>query len=142
MIAFVDTNVLLDVLMERAPFLEASREVWRTVERQSVVGVVSAVSFTNLYYLAEQAGNRASARACLRRVLQLFRPVAVDERLLRTALDSGMADYEDAVQWQAALRGRADYFVTRNASDFRNLDGPVVIEPASFLQRIGKTKHS
>ncbi len=142
MTAFIDTNVLLDVLLQRHPFLDASREVWRHVERQRITGIVSAVSFTNLYYLAEQAQGREAARVCLRRVLQLFRPVAVNERMLQTALDSGTADFEDAVQWQAALHGKADLFVTRNASDYRGLAGPEVLEPLGFLSRITKLKNS
>lgn len=136
MIAFVDTNVLLDVLLKREPFFQPSREVWQLVERQLVTGIVSAISLTNIYYLAESTSDRRTARGCLRRVMQVFRPVAVDEPMLRAALDLAfVSDFEDAVQWQAARRGKAETLVTRNTQDYSGLVDIPVCDPAAFVSQ-------
>ena len=141
MIAFVDTNVLLDVLLKREPFFQPSREVWQLAERQLVSGIVSAISLTNIYYLAESTSDRSTARSCLRRVMQVFRPVAVDEPMLRAALNLAVvSDFEDAVQWQAARRGNAQILITRNTQDFAGLVDIPICDPATFVSQHSSKK--
>jgi predicted nucleic acid-binding protein len=52
---FIDTNVLMDVLLERRPFVVESRKVWFLAERGKVTGLVSALSFPSIYYVVRKA---------------------------------------------------------------------------------------
>jgi predicted nucleic acid-binding protein len=47
---FIDTNVLFDVLAKREPFFADSAAIWTLAETGKVEGLVSAVSFTNIFY--------------------------------------------------------------------------------------------
>ena len=68
----------------------------------------------------------------LTELLAVLSVVAVDDTVICKAISWGWADFEDAVQMEAALGTDADYLVTRNTRDFH--DGLVpVIEPAAFL---------
>jgi predicted nucleic acid-binding protein len=51
---FIDTNVLLDVLIEREPFYKDSAVVWTMVEKNLVKGYISAISVNNIYYISKK----------------------------------------------------------------------------------------
>lgn len=50
-----DTNVVLDVLMDREPFSDAAAELFTTVEDGSGIGYLCATTLTTVYYLAGKA---------------------------------------------------------------------------------------
>jgi len=52
---------------------------------------------------------------------------------IRAAVDSTMADFEDAVPEAAAREGRASFIITRNAADFTKSQVPT-LEPETFLR--------
>jgi len=59
----------------------------------------------------------------------------VDRAVLTAALNSGMTDFEDAVQAVAAKSAGIDMVVTRNKRDFRNSPIPAVL-PKELLKKI------
>lgn len=73
--AFVDTNVLLDVIARREPFYHDSASVWTLAEHRKIVGFVSAVSFTNIYYISRRLSSVERARLALRLLRDTFVPV-------------------------------------------------------------------
>ena len=44
MIVLVDTNILLDVIMQREPFRIAAERIWKLVEERRLQGHISAIS--------------------------------------------------------------------------------------------------
>ncbi len=50
----IDTNVVLDVLLNRAPWVTDSRAVWDANHRQQIHGYVVATTVTNLFYVARK----------------------------------------------------------------------------------------
>lgn len=115
---FLDTNILLDVLLRREPFYRSAARVWTLAETGAHEGFVSAISFNNLFYIVRKHGGVAPAHRSLRLIRSVFRPVDVDARLLDEALAANGADFEDTVQLCCALRCRADYLVTRDHDGF------------------------
>ena len=49
-----DTNIILDVLLEREPFAEDSCRVLGLCEERKIDGYVSASSVTDIYYLVRK----------------------------------------------------------------------------------------
>ena len=49
-----DTNIFLDVLLEREPFVEDSCKVLSLCEDHKIDGFVSASSITDIYYLVKK----------------------------------------------------------------------------------------
>lgn len=118
MIGLVDTNVLLDVIQERKPHDAPAARLWKLVEEGTLIGLVSAISFNNIFYVArKQIGNEGALDA-VKLVRRVFRFVSFDKTVLDRALAMPAADFEDAIQAAAAIRAGAAYIVTRNADDF------------------------
>ena len=129
---FIDTNVLLDVLARRAPFYPAAAAVWTLAESGKILGMVSTLSFNNLYYILRRQSGSAKAREAIRLLHGIFTTIPPDNQILAQALDSGMADFEDALQWFSALHADAQCLITRNTADFPAGHLPV-LTPDEFL---------
>ena len=135
MIILADTNILLDVLAARQPFLPAAQTVWELSELKQITGVVSAISFNNVYYIVRKAHGERKARECLRRARAVFSPIATDERILDQAMNCPIRDFEDAIQYFSALHIGADYLVTRNPADFPVRGAIPVVSAEDFVRR-------
>lgn len=130
---FVDTNVLMDVLLERRPFFREARRVWFLAERGKVRGLVSALSYPNIYYIVRKVRDHDAAMAMMAMLRDTFRAVPLDDQVLNQAIDAGFQDLEDAIQYFSALRADAACFLTRNAGDFPPSDELPVLSPTEFL---------
>ena len=114
-----DVNVVLDVLLDRKPFADASSEAWAAVERGDAAGLLSAHAVTTLHYLnAKSVGNR-QAVATTEALLSVFDVAAVDDQVLRSAVALQWKDFEDAVTAAGARRAKCDAIITRNPRDFK-----------------------
>jgi predicted nucleic acid-binding protein len=129
---FIDTNVLLDVLARREPFYPDSAAVWALAESGKIKGLISAVSVTNTSYIVRRLRDARTARRAVILLRDVFTPVAFDEQVINQAIDSGIPDFEDAVQYFSAVRAKADCIVSRNPSHFPRADPPV-LTPTEFL---------
>ena len=114
-----DTNVVLDLLLDREPFADAAASLFARVESGDITGFIGATTVTTIHYLASQAHGPNRSRRHLEKLLDLFDVAAIDETVLRSALSSKLNDYEDAVLHAAALSIHAECIVTRNVKDFR-----------------------
>ena len=47
----IDTNVILDVLCNRLPFVEDAQKVFRLCEVNKITGYISALSIPNIIYI-------------------------------------------------------------------------------------------
>lgn len=115
----LDVNVVLDVLLERAPFADMSSEVWAVVERGEAEGLLSAHALTTLHYLNAKAVGGRMARETTDALLSVFDVAGVDDAVLHTALSLNWTHFEDAVTAAAAKRAKCDAVVTRNPADFK-----------------------
>lgn len=129
---FLDTNVLLDVLTRRKPFFDASAQIWSLAEADRIRGLVSAISYPNVYYIVRKLSGLKAADTVIHSMRAIFTVVACDERVIHQALDSEFTDFQDAIQYHSALAARAAYLVTRNPHHFPTTDLPV-LSPTEFL---------
>jgi predicted nucleic acid-binding protein len=98
-----DTNVVLDVLLDRATFGESARDLWAAVEKGKVEAVLAGHAFTTVWYLVAQARGAAAARGVVALVARVFGVAPVDQPVVRRALELEFRDFEDSVC--AARRG-------------------------------------
>ena len=132
----VDTNVVLDVLLERQPFYKNSRAIFQFVSLKRIRGYLSSVSMTNIFYLLRKAGNNSDDTYwMIERLTALFTVAPVSEVTIADALALRWKDFEDAVQFVSARESNADYIITRNAQDFSS--GSIeAVTPEQFIQAI------
>lgn len=123
----LDSDVLLDVALARAPHLTASADVLRWAEAGGTAAVAWH-SLTNCAYLLKDSG-----RPFLEQLLTIVAVATVGTAEAKRALALPMRDIEDAFQSAAALGWGADFIITRNLSDYRH--SPVrALSPAAFLK--------
>ena len=128
----VDTNVVLDVLLDRRPFAEAAARVFALVEESRIEGFLCATTVTTVDYLLGQALAPGEARAALQRLLDLFEIAPVNRPVLEQALRSSILDFEDAVLEQSARLVSAEVIATRNLTDFKK-SSITVFDPSQLL---------
>ena len=121
----LDTNIVLDVLLARAPHAKMAARVLSACETGIANGVLCATTVTTLYYLLEKAAEKKTARQAINKLLKICAIANVNNQILGTALELDFTDYEDAVLHQAALTSSCDAIITRNLKDFRKATLPV-----------------
>ena len=132
---FLDTNVLLDHLLDREPFADDATELWAMAERREIIGCISAISVNNVYYIVRHNGTERKARLAVRGLRDVFEIVEVDAQIINQALDSGFKDLEDGIQHACAWRADASALVTRDARGFRRASVRVVSPEAWLASR-------
>ncbi|MGD2089684.1 MAG: PIN domain-containing protein [Candidatus Aminicenantes bacterium] len=114
-----DTNVILDVLLERGDFLQESVALFNHVELAEINGFISASSIATIYYIAQKAFNRKKAEEEIELLTEIFGIAPVDKTVIVDALKLGFKDFEDAIIHESAGCINADAIVTRNVRDFK-----------------------
>lgn len=122
-----DTNVILDLLLDRKPHAEAAAFLVARVERSELTGYVCATTITTIFYLATKVVGVEAARVQIKKILELFDVALVSQSVLETALTSGFSDFEDAVLYEAAKHAIVDCIVTRNIKDFKLATLPIYL---------------
>lgn len=113
-----DTNVLIDFLLDRAPFADAAAELLSRADRGQIQGLACADSFTTIFYLMQKAVGRETARRHVSSLLSVLDVAPVNRATLEQAAESGLSDFEDAVVAESARQANVDCIVTRNERDF------------------------
>ena len=133
---FIDTNILLDVIMRRNGFYERAAKIWSDCESKRINGFVSAISLNNMHYIMRKRVDPNTALTYVRYVLNIFSIVPLDESILRIAVDTPHKDFEDAIQTISALQAKADCIVTRDKEHFNN-KYISIISPEEYLDLFG-----
>jgi len=129
---FIDTNVLLDVLARREPYYADSAQVWTLAETGQLTGFASALSLPDLFYLLHRTKGKKAARKVMNILRDIFSLVPLDAQITNQAIDAGIEDFEDAIQFFSALRAGATVLITRNPKHFPG--GDIAIQtPGEFL---------
>jgi predicted nucleic acid-binding protein len=132
-----DTNVVLDVLLDRRPHAEASAAAWAAVETGAFEGMLAAHALTTIHYLIRKELASGKARRIVSAILRVFGVAAVDGSVVQEALQLPLSDFEDAVTAAAALLAGCDYIVTRDPRGFRG--SPVrPLTPETVTPLLGK----
>jgi len=136
----MDTNVILDVLLNRKEFLEVSSAVIKLLLERKYRGFVAATTLTNVYYVVHRATKKKDeAMIAVNKTLQWCEVATVNRRVLDVARLSCMKDFEDAVQAAAAQDFGIDIVVTRDKAGFSD-SGLKVYSPEEFLETLNDGK--
>ena len=114
-----DTNILLDVLLDRQPHAEASSLAWTAIEQGTAEGAVAAHALTTIHYFLHKELGNAKAKNIITKILQVFELAAINRDVIDEAIKYPCSDFEDAVTAAAARAAGCDYIVTRDAKGFR-----------------------
>lgn len=131
----IDANILLDVLQNREPFVQASSVIWKLCETEKAKGYVSALTFANLVYIMRKELDPEKIEETLHALSLIFEFADFNASDLLRAAELNWDDFEDAVQSVTAERIHADYIITRNVRDFIR-SKVVAFTPSELIERI------
>lgn len=130
----LDTNVILDLFLDRAPFADAAATLWLAHEREQLSVYVAAITPVNLFYIAPKLRDEKKAREAVVESLATLNVCAIDQGMLKSALPLPFRDYEDAVQHAAAKAAGVEAIITRNVKDY-SAATLQIFTPEEFIQQ-------
>ncbi len=128
----IDTNVVLDALLDREPFAQYATQIFALTEQSRLESYLCATTVTTLDYLLLQALKKSEAGSALKRLIELFEIAPVNRPVIEAALRSKITDFEDAVLEQAAHLVGAQSIISRDAKDFKK-SIVKVLDPTELL---------
>lgn len=131
----IDTNVVLDALLGREPFVQSATRIFALTEQSRLESYLCATTITTVDYLLSQALKKHAARSALKRLIELFEIAPVNRPVIEAALRSKITDFEDAVLEQAAYLVGAQSIISRDAKDFKK-SIVKVLDPAELLNSL------
>ncbi|AZT90030.1 PIN domain-containing protein [Caldicellulosiruptor changbaiensis] len=133
----IDTNVILDVLLKRAPFDTDSYTVLKYCEQNVVEGYISSFAVTDIYYFISKNLGNEKARQGIEALLSIVKLVGITKKDVEDALrNPAIKDLEDALQLQCAKKIKAEWLITRD-DKFKKLISKA-ITPFDFVHTIIK----
>lgn len=129
----LDTNVIIDVLLDREPFAEDSSAVLSLCEEHLFDAFVSASAITDIFYLVRKHTHSAEcAYTAIETLLHIVDVCSVTGDNVTSALNIHAKDFEDCLVAECAKSIECECIVTRNKKDFDGF-GIDVITPAEAL---------
>ena len=128
----LDTNVVLDLLLNRKHFVDMAREIFILVESEEIEGYLCATSVTTLHYLVGRETTKLEADDIIKNLLTLFKVAPVTKEILRDACVNNGSDYEDSVIYTAAEHLAMNIIITRDKKGFKE-SNVSALTPKEFL---------
>lgn len=128
---FVDTNILLDVLLEREGYYYDALKIWANAENGNVEACIAAISLNNIHYVMRKLKSETTAMIAVKILLRIFKVIPVDADILGLAVDFHDKDFEDDIQLQCALKAKCSQLFTRNPNHYDH-SAIAVVPPSSF----------
>ncbi|RLA58530.1 MAG: PIN domain nuclease [Epsilonproteobacteria bacterium] len=136
----LDTNIVLDVLLEREPFVDWAKAIFILVENSEIDGYLCASSVTTLHYLVAKTLNKQHADETIQELLTLFEVTQLNKQVLQNACNENGVDYEDSVIYCSAIYEDIDIIITRDKRGFKKSQ-VTVVTPEEFLALMQEDKY-
>lgn len=134
---FIDTDVIIDFLVDRKPFSREAAIIFTLIEQKKLKGYTSSLTFSNLYYVLRKVEAHNKVISKLDSLSKMLSILKVEEQTIIKALASGFSYFEDSIQYFSAKENRKiDAIITRNTKDFKNSEIPVMT-PGDYLKTSG-----
>jgi predicted nucleic acid-binding protein len=122
----IDTNIIVDVALERQPFLENSLGVLTLANQKRVEGYISSSAISDIYYIIRKKKGKELTLEFINSILTFCSIATVDDAAIRMALSLDFRDFEDGIQYSVAVINRLEAIVTRNPDDFTRVSLPIL----------------
>ncbi len=130
-----DTNIILDVLLDRKPFSDYASFLLSKVEQSEINGFLCATTVTTIHYLLSKHLDKEKALNSINSIMGLFEIASVNRIVIESALTTKFTDFEDSVLHESTRHAGVEYIITRNINDFKKSKIPV-FTPTEFLSML------
>jgi len=135
--ALLDTNVVLDALLDRTPWNIQANAIWQAQLDKQFVAYVTATTLTDIFYISRRYGGLEKAWRLVHAVLNQLPVISVGTRELQLAIRLAGNDFEDNLQVACAINGQLDLIITRNLTGFLGNNIPI-LTPQQMLLRLSE----
>ncbi|MCH5223396.1 MAG: PIN domain-containing protein [Muribaculaceae bacterium] len=132
--AFVDTNFIVD-LVARPEYSSMAKEVLTKGREKRIKFSLCFLSLANYAYI-DRKQEREKLHENLRMLCTVFEILPNDKKNIVYSINLNPKDFEDAIQYSAALNGKCDCIITRNKKDFIEFSQIPVLTPSEFLDEL------
>jgi len=131
----IDSDVVLDMLLDRYPFSTSSTEIFMLCEEGKIKGYATPVIISNVYYILRKTYSKNDVRYGINRILEILDIVQISKEVILEALHSDFTDFEDALQNFSSIKhGEVTTIITRNIKDYQK-STLAVFTPEMYLKQ-------
>ena len=113
--AFLDTNILLDYVLDRGIDSNKADEIIDSCVRGEIECCIAPHSLTNIFYILRKTHSVEERKSIIRNLIEICEVASVERKTIEKALDDDrFEDFEDALQMACAEQLKADMFITRD----------------------------
>jgi len=132
----IDSDVILDSLLNRQPFSSNSSKVLAQCESKNFQGFVTGLMIANIYYLLKKEHNSQRILEAIKQLLTFLDVLVIDKTIILQSIDSEFGDFEDALQnYSAESYSGINAIITRNIKDYKK-SSLSVLTPEMFLKTL------
>jgi predicted nucleic acid-binding protein len=123
---FIDSDVLLDMLLNRDPFWGYTQLLLLESHNRAIKLSTSALVIANVNYILGKKIGALAAKNTIRTLVKRINILSFEHDIIELALISGFNDLEDGIQYLIAKRYNCDVIITRNIKDYKQSTIPVL----------------
>jgi predicted nucleic acid-binding protein len=136
MVILLDTNVIIDSLAKREPFIENAKRILSKCQTREISGYIAAYTVPTIFYILQKEFSVSERRDMLSKLCGFIDVAGINKQHIINAIaNETFDDIEDCLQMECAESIGADYIVTRNISDFSTSSIPA-LTPEDFLGKV------
>jgi predicted nucleic acid-binding protein len=136
MVILIDTNVILDSVLERESFVNEADEIITKCYDKEIFGYIAGYTVPTVFYIVRKQFSVSETKKILSRLCGFLEIVGIDKyQVIKSIEDKDFSDLEDCLQTECAKAVNADYIVTRNTDDFTASSVPAIL-PEDFLKKL------
>lgn len=135
MILLLDTDVLIDVALQREPFIQHSSKILDLAEQNIVSAYIAWHSVSNFYYIVKPKSKKHTTADFIKEILQFvtIAPIKTKDAIFAASLN--IKDLEGALQIAAAKACNAEMIITRNIKHYKS--SPIkAVSPKLYVENI------
>lgn len=137
---FVDTNFLLDFLIEEREQSSAAKKVIELIVEDKLSGYICVGSLLDIFYIIRNQKTESERKNIIESFLEVFKIVDSDYDTLQFGLYSPLGDLTEGVEYACAKKVEADYILTGNIK-FREYDLEIKrVSVVEFVEMIKKNE--
>lgn len=131
---FLDTNVVIDFLIDRRPYSLEAASLFMAAEEGKVRLYVSAITFNNIYYVVRRTEGHNKAMDLIETLDSLVLTIDLNSIMIRKAFRTTGRDFEDEIQIQSVRSSKKiQALITRDKKDFK-VKNLVVLSPSEAVK--------
>ena len=124
---FIDSNVLIDFLLDREPYAVFATEILTIAHQGEIQAFVSSLAFSHMFYLCRKNLGKTETLTRLKKLNKIVTVLPVHEETISDALVADFSDFEDAIQYHCSAQEKnMGASIANNIKYFSKVEIPVM----------------